>query len=64
MQVVPAEEEVDAEVRREDQDSINRFARLNARLHELRAERALIEVRLFVTGGAVTKITLLSAGDE
>jgi hypothetical protein len=45
MQVVPAEEEVDAEVRREDQDKINRFARLNARLHELRAERGLIEVR-------------------
>jgi prefoldin subunit 4 len=46
MQVVPAEEEVDAEVRREDQDNINRFARLNARLHELRAERELIEVSL------------------
>ena len=44
MKVVPAEEEVEAEVRREDQNNINRFARLNARLHELRAERALIEV--------------------
>lgn len=31
----PAEEEVDAQVRREDQDNINRFARLNARLHQI-----------------------------
>lgn len=44
MQVVPAEEENDAEVRREDQDKINRFARLNARVHELRSERDLIQV--------------------
>lgn len=45
MMVTPAEEEVDAEVRREDQNNINRFARLNARLHELRDERSLIKVR-------------------
>ena len=52
MKVVPAEEEVEAEVRREDQNNINRFARLNARLHELRAERALIEVS-FVEEGCI-----------
>ena len=62
MQVVPAEEESEAEVRREDQDNINRFARLNARLHELRAERDLIQVsRAFIyalTMGAVVTIGL------
>ena len=33
------EEENESEVRREDQDNINTFARVNARLHEVRAER-------------------------
>lgn len=41
------EEENDAEVRREDQDNINRFARLNARLHALREERKALQVRPF-----------------
>lgn len=50
MNIVPAAEETDAEVRREDQDNINRFARLNARLHELRDERDLIQVRLCFDG--------------
>ena len=45
MKVVPAEEENDSEVRREDQDNINKFARLNARLHEIRDERDLLQVR-------------------
>ena len=44
MMVRPAEEESEAEVRREDQDNINKFARLNARLHDVRDERALIKV--------------------
>lgn len=39
------EEESDAEVRREDQDNINKFARLNGRLHELRSERDALKVR-------------------
>ena len=47
MMVRPAEEEVDVEVRREDQDNINKFARLNARLQELREERNLIKVSFF-----------------
>jgi prefoldin subunit 4 len=39
------EEENEAEVRREDQDRINRFARLNARLHDLRQEMVDLKVR-------------------
>ena len=45
MNVKPAEEENDAEVRRVDQDNINKFARLNARLHEVRDEKELVKVR-------------------
>ena len=41
------QEESEAEVRRVDQDNINKFARLNARLHELRDERDLIKVCSF-----------------
>lgn len=44
MIVTPAEEENATEVRREDQKNINLFARLNARLHELRDERKVIKV--------------------
>ena len=42
--ITPAEEENNVEVRREDQTNINKFARLNARLHELRDERKVIKV--------------------
>jgi hypothetical protein len=38
-------EESEADVRREDQERINRFARLNARKGENAAERAQIQVR-------------------
>lgn len=38
------EEESDAEVRREDQDNINHFARLNARLNEVKAEKESLKV--------------------
>ena len=34
--ILNKEEENDAEVRREDQDQINEFGQLNARLHEVR----------------------------
>jgi hypothetical protein len=40
------EEESEAEVRRVDQDNINKFARLNAKLHELIDERDLLKVRV------------------
>lgn len=46
---VSREDENDSEVRREDQDNINRFARLNARLHQVRQEKKLLQVRkLFI----------------
>jgi hypothetical protein len=48
MMVRPAEEESESEVRRVDQDNINKFARLNARLHDLRDERSMIRVRRFM----------------
>jgi len=63
MQVVPAEEESDAEVRREDQDNINRFARLNARLHELKAEREVIEKSLERLDDASTEL-MMASGDK
>ena len=44
MMVTPAAEENSTEVRREDQANISKFARLNARLHELRDERKIIKV--------------------
>jgi TolA-binding protein len=40
------EEESEAEVRREDQENINKFGRLNARLHECREEIAVLKVRI------------------
>jgi hypothetical protein len=38
------DEENEADVRREDQDKINEFASLNARLHEVRDEKESIKV--------------------
>ena len=38
------EEENDVEVRREDQENINKFGRLNARLYEAREESTDIKV--------------------
>lgn len=43
-QILLPEQETDVEVRREDQDNINLFGRLNARLHEVRDERKVIKV--------------------
>ena len=42
--ILSKEEESDAEVRREDQDQINEFGRLNARLHEVRSESERLKV--------------------
>lgn len=39
------EEENEAEVRREDQENINKFARLNAKLHEVKDEKTSLQVR-------------------
>jgi len=46
-QILTPDQESDAEVRREDQDNINLFGRLNARLHEVRDERKSLKVRWF-----------------
>jgi hypothetical protein len=53
MMVTPAEEENTTEVRREDQSNINKFARLNARLNELRGERKVIKVSRVGSNGEV-----------
>ena len=42
--ILAKEEENDAEVRREDQDRINEFGQLNARLHEVRGETSKLKV--------------------
>eukprot|EP00526_Cylindrotheca_closterium_P020094 CAMPEP_0113647026 /NCGR_PEP_ID=MMETSP0017_2-20120614/24870_1 /TAXON_ID=2856 /ORGANISM="Cylindrotheca closterium" /LENGTH=129 /DNA_ID=CAMNT_0000559013 /DNA_START=62 /DNA_END=451 /DNA_ORIENTATION=- /assembly_acc=CAM_ASM_000147 len=62
MMVRPAEEESEAEVRREDQDNINKFARLNARLHDVRDERALIKKSLERLDDAATEL-MMASGD-
>lgn len=50
--ILSKEEENDAEVRREDQDQINEFGRLNARLREVRDEVGKLKVSiLFVLFG-------------
>lgn len=46
--ILSKDEENDAEVRREDQDRINEFGRLNARLHEVRDEVNKLNVSLFL----------------
>jgi prefoldin subunit 4 len=43
--MLAAEEENEAEVRREDQDNINQFARLNARVNDVQNERERLKVR-------------------
>lgn len=42
--MIAKEDENDNEVRREDQDRINQFARLNARLQDNKSEREQIKV--------------------
>jgi hypothetical protein len=44
VKMIAKEDENDNEVRREDQDRINQFARLNARLQENKYEREQIKV--------------------
>mmetsp|Transcript_21316 Transcript_21316/g.50664 ORF Transcript_21316/g.50664 Transcript_21316/m.50664 type:complete len:130 (-) Transcript_21316:1544-1933(-) len=63
MMVRPAEEEVDVEVRREDQNNINKFARLNARKQELQEERDIIKKSLERLEDASTELMMASAGD-
>ena len=44
--ILTSAEENNSEVRLEDQESINRFGRLNARLYEVREERDILKVIL------------------
>ena len=46
--ILGKDEENDAEVRREDQDKINEFGRLNARLHEVKSEAVKLKVRSII----------------
>lgn len=46
--MIAKEDENDNEVRREDQDRINQFARLNARLQDNKSEREQIKVWIFI----------------
>mmetsp|Transcript_17259 Transcript_17259/g.35622 ORF Transcript_17259/g.35622 Transcript_17259/m.35622 type:complete len:132 (-) Transcript_17259:243-638(-) len=64
MMITPAEEENNVEVRREDQNNINKFARLNARLHELRGERKVIKQSLERLDDASTELMMSSDGDN
>mmetsp|Transcript_5623 Transcript_5623/g.13413 ORF Transcript_5623/g.13413 Transcript_5623/m.13413 type:complete len:132 (-) Transcript_5623:1511-1906(-) len=64
MMITPAEEENNVEVRREDQTNINKFARLNARLHELRGERKVIKQSLERLDDASTELMMSSDGDN
>ena len=61
--ILAKDEENDAEVRREDQDKINEFGQLNARLHEIREESEMLKVRLmkllFFANGVGVLCTLI-----
>jgi prefoldin subunit 4 len=52
--MIAKEDENDNEVRREDQDRINQFARLNARLQEIKFEREQIKVSTLTIAHTLT----------
>jgi hypothetical protein len=58
--MIARQDENEAEVRREDQDRINRFARLNARLNENRAEREEVKVNAVVSRTQVDNVSSLA----
>eukprot|EP00591_Stephanopyxis_turris_P010324 CAMPEP_0195517474 /NCGR_PEP_ID=MMETSP0794_2-20130614/10967_1 /TAXON_ID=515487 /ORGANISM="Stephanopyxis turris, Strain CCMP 815" /LENGTH=135 /DNA_ID=CAMNT_0040646289 /DNA_START=84 /DNA_END=491 /DNA_ORIENTATION=- len=57
------EDENDAEVRREDQERINTFGRLNARLHEVRQERDGLKKKMEQIDDASTEL-MMGSGDK
>lgn len=61
--ILAKEEENDAEVRREDQDQINEFGRLNARLHEARREADNLKKLLEKIDDASTEL-MMGNGDN
>jgi len=62
MNVLDPSDENDAEVRREDQDNINRFAHLNRRLTELRQTQAILQTELQTLDDASTELMMQNAG--
>mmetsp|Transcript_20656 Transcript_20656/g.26654 ORF Transcript_20656/g.26654 Transcript_20656/m.26654 type:complete len:132 (-) Transcript_20656:86-481(-) len=58
------DEENNSEVRREDQDNINRFARLNARLHAIRGERQSLQKDLEGLDDASTELMMMGSGAD
>mmetsp|Transcript_28037 Transcript_28037/g.39409 ORF Transcript_28037/g.39409 Transcript_28037/m.39409 type:complete len:135 (-) Transcript_28037:35-439(-) len=61
--ILAREEENDNEVRREDQDNINKFGRLNARLHEIRDTRQILKKKLEGIDDASTEL-MMGSGDK
>eukprot|EP00584_Thalassiosira_punctigera_P009728 CAMPEP_0172527564 /NCGR_PEP_ID=MMETSP1067-20121228/2212_1 /TAXON_ID=265564 ORGANISM="Thalassiosira punctigera, Strain Tpunct2005C2" /NCGR_SAMPLE_ID=MMETSP1067 /ASSEMBLY_ACC=CAM_ASM_000444 /LENGTH=134 /DNA_ID=CAMNT_0013311319 /DNA_START=192 /DNA_END=596 /DNA_ORIENTATION=+ len=61
--ILAKEEENDAEVRREDQDRINEFGQLNARLHEVRDEVDQLKKLLEKIDDASTEL-MMGNGDN
>jgi prefoldin subunit 4 len=61
--ILEREEENDAEVRREDQENINSFGRLNARLHELRDEKTELKEKMDKLEDASTEL-MMASGDK
>eukprot|EP00804_Cyclotella_cryptica_P026607 CCRYP_014030-RA/>CCRYP_014030-RA protein AED:0.43 eAED:0.43 QI:63/1/1/1/1/1/2/277/136 len=60
--ILAKDEENDAEVRREDQDKINEFGQLNARLHEVRGETSKLKSLLEKLDDASTEL-MMGNGD-
>jgi prefoldin subunit 4 len=60
--MIAPEDENNSEVRREDQDNINKFARLNARLHEVRREKSELGKELERLDDASTELMMGSGG--
>lgn len=61
--ILNKEEENDAEVRREDQDQINEFGKLNARRHEVRDETEKLKKLLEKIDDASTEL-MMGNGDR
>ena len=61
--ILSPEDENDAEVRREDQDNINKFGQLNARLYELRDEKIRVKKKVDQLDDASTEL-MMGDGDK
>mmetsp|Transcript_13964 Transcript_13964/g.16229 ORF Transcript_13964/g.16229 Transcript_13964/m.16229 type:complete len:134 (+) Transcript_13964:179-580(+) len=62
-QMLSHEEENEAEVRREDQENINTFGRLNARLQEVQDEQASLKKKMEQLDDASTEL-MMGSGDK